>query len=918
MRKHSRMSLKVVCISAIIFCFVSPPAESGGVLNGNFAQRGKRMKAETVSKFRAKGLTCPDAKEWPDWWGCYPSCVSKGQVVEFPPTGGRSGDGYARLSGNCLLVGYNNLKLVDNFIYTVWVRGQGAAVLSGTSYGKTGQINEKTGAVRATSIKPDTKTWVRYRRLCVKTPELCSFHPWIQVREGTVDFDNVDIALSNPALDLIVQEEEKLYGTGALIENTDAVKIDATFSKRRAEYESALKDFRGNSSKIDQELVAGMEKEIVALKPYVLKKDRAEVQASYYNEMIAMTAVLKRLAKGETLNRVANWRPGVRYARRGKVTIGSIQPNRRIYDENDDAIIRTTIVNKTGMEKKGTLVAIAHLDLDTGREVKREPFTIGAGKTEIWKFACNVGPETYGRGIEVRFLDEAGNLIDSWQEYFHVASEWLRVQIQSGRYSSMSTYTVQTEPSNFSVHTTDAEIYKSADGKWRITTQSHRRGIDRIHKQGMKMTFYQNNSFAGIMGYEAMRKHPEHVMYDENGQFAIDKVYGGYPNPMELASPMEIGPKRKVKKPYLDREPTSWQHCAANLARQRTVEYGAKCVKKYAEEMGFDGVYCDELLGVTRGYGYDGKMNVPDDKKEMARRNASVRRIYLGTLKKDDPNFGTWFNFAYRYIDYSRRQGRTDVIGSGVGDDVSDEAARVLGELKNVTCLMEQQHSLMRGDGFDRFPEKFISALLENRDYIVQKYGANAITGYIHIPVYEKPGRSKWGWATINWFMAQIIASQHHIVPYSCPSLDPASQFMTRYSRFLWARDIKTVPVDEVEKTVELTTPETLWWKRLVYKRQTKGGYDLIVHLVRKPPTEKWDINWIDEPPPLAGVKLTTDIGTGQLETAQACRPYHFEEEQQPVQQVLKAKIKGGKVLVEIPPFRYNTMVVFRVRASRP
>ena len=166
MRKHSRMSLKVVCISAAIFYFVSPPAESSGVLNGNFAQRGKRMKAETVSKFRAKGLTCPDAKEWPDWWGCYPSCVSKGQVVEFPPTSGRNGDGYARLGGNCLLVGYNNLKLLRNFILTVWVRGQGTAVLSGTSYGKdeSGKPRQISwGAARGTIIKVDTRAWVRYR-----------------------------------------------------------------------------------------------------------------------------------------------------------------------------------------------------------------------------------------------------------------------------------------------------------------------------------------------------------------------------------------------------------------------------------------------------------------------------------------------------------------------------------------------------------------------------------------------------------------------------------------------------------------------------------------------------------------------------------------------------------------------------------
>ena len=73
-----------------------------------------------------------------------------------------------------------------------------------------------------------------------------------------------------------------------------------------------------------------------------------------------------------------------------------------------------------------------------------------------------------------------------------------------------------------------------------------------------------------------------------------------------------------------------------------------------------------------------------------------------------------------------------------------------------------------------------------------------------------------------------------------------------------------------------------------------------------------WDINWIDDPKPLSGLKITADTGTGKLRDVQACRPYHFEEEQQVVQKVLYAKGEGGKATVEIPPFRYHTMVVFR------
>ena len=55
---------------------------------------------------------------------------------------------------------------------------------------------------------------------------------------------------------------------------------------------------------------------------------------------------------------------------------------------------------------------------------------------------------------------------------------------------------------------------------------------------------------------------------------------------------------------------------------------------------------------------------------------------------------------------------------------------------------------------------------------------------------------------------------------------------------------------------------------------------------------------------------MTMEIGSAKLLTAQACRPYHFEEEQQVIQSTLVAKQSGGHVTFEIPPFRYHTMVV--------
>jgi len=207
--------------------------------------------------------------------------------------------------------------------------------------------------------------------------------------------------------------------------------------------------------------------------------------------------------------------------------------------------------------------------------------------------------------------------------------------------------------------------------------------------------------------------------------------------------------------------------------------------------------------------------------------------------------------------------------------------------------------------------------LLRDRDCFVQKYGVNKTIGYIGPGVdLNEPGPSKWAWPTYNYFLSQVIATQSHLVSFFIPSYRPSFQFMTRYSRFIWAPDIKTLSVDEVKKTVNISTPEKLWWKRLVYKRKTDDGYDLIVHLVRIPPTEKVDISWTDEPLPLKEVEITADIGAARLRTAQACRPCYLGEAQQVVQKALKAKVEDGKVTVRVPSFRYYTMVVFRVETK--
>jgi hypothetical protein len=98
-----------------------------------------------------------------------------------------------------------------------------------------------------------------------------------------------------------------------------------------------------------------------------------------------------------------------------------------MYEENEAATARVKVKNARATEQDVTLVAILYADLDLTREVQRGALTLPAGGEGNWAVRYNVGPETYGRALEIKVLDESGTEIDRWQEYYQVAKEWLRV-----------------------------------------------------------------------------------------------------------------------------------------------------------------------------------------------------------------------------------------------------------------------------------------------------------------------------------------------------------------------------------------------------------------------------------------------------------------------------------------------------------
>jgi hypothetical protein len=922
-----------------------PLTAAAQVRNGGLERRGANppyFTQETVTKLRAGGWTCPDVDQWPWWW----SAGGRNVVLDWPPTGGHSG-GYGRIRGaGGYVAGYHGYELKTDQVLTVWARGKGTLTAGFLGYERTPDGGTRgRGNPPSLTVAIDGEHWMRYRHLLrlADNPGLYAVHVMIAAPAGVVDFDDVELVPASAADVLLVEAETRLRAQGGLIAAAEVVAADAAFRARVGLYRQALAEFAGAGDKVAAPLREELGAAAKALDPYVLGDDKTVVQALHYNDMLILTHALQSLAgaaavtsapavSAVTAGAAAVPLPGVRPARPDTVTITDIRSDKVRYDENETATTRATLRNTSAGEVAGTLIAEMIVDVDTRREVARGAFSVPAGATRTWEFSYPVGPETYGRALEVHYVTAAGQVADSWQEYYSVAAEWFRVQ-QHILPNPMKTYDAESpwvtyhnqvhdyasEPTDWGVQVAlvkDLEEYLSGQPLYHLNLPARRARHAAGRRLGISSTFYQTFSYAGQMGYEVLRQHPEFALYDANGQFAVDPIYGGYPNPFELASPVEIGPQRKVSKPYLDRRISSWQHGVMNYAREEVVRYMAECIREYAAFLNCDGVYVDGNVGVYRGYGADGRRNVPSGKYEdYVDLNARNHRLFSEILKQDNPNFGTWFNWTAGASVYYGSQGHINYHGTGGSEfDPRDDAIRAAAGWQNVMLLDETPRQFTGDDADYCYPDRHLRNLCDNRDYLVQRIGANLIQGYIGnfsgIEQESPPGPDRWGWAATNYLGAQHLATQYHVVSWFLPSWRPTLQFMTRYSRFLWARDIRVVP--NAEKRVSVTGTDQVWWQRLVYRRDTADGYDLIVHLVRIPPFGKWDLKWLEEPKPLDRVRLTVSTGPATLRDVQAMRPYYFDEPQQPVQRRVEAAGDGGLVEFTVPEFRYHTMVVLR------
>jgi len=602
------------------------------------------------------------------------------------------------------------------------------------------------------------------------------------------------------------------------------------------------------------------------------------------------------------------------------VTIVKVKPSKVRYLFGEDATAQIMIKNDTDSSQKGTLVLREEWDLTESRQVASVEVTLNPGEEKSIPIKWNVGNVMYGRALRATFLQNgkevAGNV-----EFFQVAgaNNWFRTMIINGggiadrpardtdpfvtyvNYDNHFAYAA----SDFARLAPEEDVwYGGQTGYYREKKQMIEDIKKRAKSMGIRSGAYTNSSTGGVAGYELARQHPEWCVRNERGAFLFGWKTG--------VSPIDLSRTTKDRM-------TAWYALMPDFGDPDVVRFGAEEVIRAIEMFGWDAVFFDGgaysthhsypiMTGqVKAGFTWDGKpVERGWDPNEL---DVQIARRVRDIIRKAYPDVAIWYN------DVSPRDPRNykQVIAM-----LDDSHCGGLYELQGVT-LLDPKNVLHHW-------ENLYLRYVGDRDELWELWEAGKIkapvlcSGYMYNYTMSKAmSEEEFAACRDTWTMANhigsfFIAAAIHPCWLGTSGFRPAAQFMTRYSAFLWADDIKLMRDPWRRITVE--SNREVWWEKSVYVKQTRDYEDTLIHLVNSPEKGTVDPKVSSDPPPAEFVEVARQFYSynprGRVRVW-ALRMYDYDSTaKEPVQVELKPEFDGNKLIVEVPPFKYHTLLVIR------
>ncbi len=608
----------------------------------------------------------------------------------------------------------------------------------------------------------------------------------------------------------------------------------------------------------------------------------------------------------------------------------SLKPNKIVYDDGEAGTAAALLANPFDKEVAVTLKPTLLWDLEESLQLPEVMVTVPAKGNAAATIPLPVPKSRWGREIRVEALVD-GKAVDTGRQFFGVNSDWMDMILLSFPRQACADNSLFMQEEPFTSYTTLQHWFAWAPGdytenappydEWwsgqagyHIFKKDIREAVRNFQAKGIHCTFYNNSFSNGAAGLEWARRHPEWVCRERNGM------------------PKLGGSAFAAAKPPSAKETGQMGHVQIDFYDPKVIEWGAENVIESIKMFGWDGMFWDcGGCCLFPAYSYDGQPAPHgQDPDHISMRN---HRMFREIVRKEFPRFGIWINGAIEFY----RLPFWSAFGNGGGIPTYKDQMSA----PQTAMLAEFRHHDAPGTEFSNWRHCYES-YAQQRDAVTGRYGTPVVAGYT----------TPWAWTSESHLGALLLATQMH--PANCHQEGtwPMTQFMTRYSAILWARDVRAIADPKPLFTVESSRP--VWWEKSVYRRPAPKGEDILLHLVNVPETETVDVKRKENPPSATG-KVTFSIPAGKkLRKVFALQPRLYRpgvdsklgcgldvggapavavqepDPKDPAKRIwvhktgslcrggpsqveLAATIADGKAAVTVPAFVYHTLLVFRL-----
>lgn len=596
-------------------------------------------------------------------------------------------------------------------------------------------------------------------------------------------------------------------------------------------------------------------------------------------------------------------------AQAAPVVIERVRPDKVLYSIGEKATAAIIIRNTSTESISGELVVTEEWDISKERPIWHGDVALPALTAKTFEIDWQINPPMYGRVLRASFR-QAGKEIARGVEFYQAADpkECFRTFILNmggdqerepadtdpfvtyGNYDNHFGYAL----SGFSHLAPSESEWVTGQNQYNIVKEKLKKRINDRKSIGVRAGAYTIGATAGPAGYELARQHPEWFLRNKKGAFT---TYGTPVNPLELAQ-------------GTDKTLTTWYALQPDFGNPEVVECGGKEIVRAIDMFGWDSIFFDGIYAIHSDFVGPNEPVFTWDHRPAGRDvgedhlSAYAVRRTREIIREAYPNVALFYNGSSPRPDHKLLK----AVTASLQDRNCGELLEFQGaQLSNPSFHGHQWNSLL---GI------YVGArdiLLNNRE-IDDPVLTTGFLYNMHLPHYMNPDELKASrdtWTAANHLMALMLAARIHPCVLNSSGFRPGTQFMTRYSALLWARDVKLLK--NAWRGIKVESNKEVWWEDTVYRRQGEGFTDTFIHLINAPEDSAFNIKASQDPPAAKYVEIEVKVSDPEKTEVWALKPYGYDSRQrEPEKTELRFEKKGNNIIVELPAFHYYTLVIVR------